>query len=495
MILRFVCILYLTLPPLTTAQVVDIPDPNLRAEIEYQLKKGRGEPITVDEMATLTYVHEWDDDIEDLTGLEFAINIVEVSFFHNSISDISPLVGLTQLKYLDLGFNSISDISPLAGLTNLMELDLVRNPIMDISPLMGLTNLTDLSFSGNAITDISVLAGLTNLEELKIWKSSISDISSLAELTNLTRLELSGEIVDISVLSGLTNLTELDLGGVSVSDISVLAGLTDLQYLNAESNSITNISVLSGLTNLTELNLTGNLIQDLSPLVANRGFGIGDRIIVEDNPLSDISINTHIPTLWGRGVKVNYAHLFFNPIDLVRVGDRFTVNLHLEGIVDLVGCQLNIAFTSATLAALEVIQGDYFSEDCGQAAFTVGSIDNETGAIRGINLVFDTGCHGGGDVLLSVSFEAKAPGNGELNLHNVAIRTDSVGVTDVGILPFEIIVQSDYDLNGDGQVNIFDLVIVGQNFGQAHPQADVNDDGTVNIFDLTAVAQQFTAEN
>lgn len=483
MILRFVCILYLTLPPLTTAQVVDIPDPNLRAEIEYQLKKGRGEPITVDEMATLTYVHEWDDDIEDLTGLEFAINIVEVSLTRNSISDISPLAGLTKLQYLHLRSNSISDISPLAELTSLMDLGLSNNVIVDISPLAELTNLTGLSLSRNAITDISVLARLTNLEELHLWSNSISDISPLAGLTNLTKLEFGSALIsDISPLAGLTNLIELDLWNNSISDISVLAGLTNLQ----------------------DLDIGNNTVSDLSPLVANIGLSDGDWISVEDNPLDETSMNTHIPTLWRRGVRVSNRHLFFNRMDPVGVGDRFTIDLYLEGIVDLVGYELDMVFTSETLAALEVIQGDYFSEDCGQAAFTVGSIDNETGAIRGINLVFDTGCHGGGDVLLSVSFEAKAPGKGELNLHNVALRTDlhnvalrtdSVGVTDVGILPFEIIVQSDYDLNGDGQVNIFDLVIVSQNFGQVHPQADVNDDGTVNIFDLTAVAQQFTAEN
>ena len=49
------------------------------------------------------------------------------------------------------------------------------------------------------------------------------------------------------------------------------------------------------------------------------------------------------------------------------------------------------------------------------------------------------------------------------------------------------------DANSDGVVNILDLVLVSQNFGQAHPQADINGDGTVNILDLVFVAQHFSS--
>ena len=45
------------------------------------------------------------------------------------------------------------------------------------------------------------------------------------------------------------------------------------------------------------------------------------------------------------------------------------------------------------------------------------------------------------------------------------------------------------DVNGDGAVNILDLVFVASRFGEtAAPEADVNGDGTVNIEDLVAVA-------
>ena len=55
--------------------------------------------------------------------------------WENAISDISPLVGLTDLTLLDLRDNSILNITPLTGLTKLEYLSLEDNPIEDTSVL------------------------------------------------------------------------------------------------------------------------------------------------------------------------------------------------------------------------------------------------------------------------------------------------------------------------------------------------------------------------
>lgn len=52
-----------------------------------------------------------------------------------------------------------------------------------------------------------------------------------------------------------------------------------------------------------------------------------------------------------------------------------------------------------------------------------------------------------------------------------------------------------FDVNGDGAVNILDLVFVAGHFGapvtEANRAADVNGDGAINILDLTCIAQNF----
>ena len=112
------------------------------------------------------------DDISDLTGLEYAINLGWLYLWDNNISDISVVVGLTNLRVLHLDVNSISNISAVAGLTK----------------------LTGLGLGGNNIKDISAVAGLTNLTELYLWDNNISDLSPLVANAGLGQ----GDVVDVT---------------------------------------------------------------------------------------------------------------------------------------------------------------------------------------------------------------------------------------------------------------------------------------------------------
>ena len=492
-------------------------------------------------LVTLTELRAENVNIRDLTGLEFASSLTSLILDDNLISDISPLADLTKLTLLDLEGNLISDISPLARLIKLTRLGIERNSISDISPLAGLINLTwihlqsnlisdvstlmhlikltELHLSDNLISDLSPLTGLTKLRWLHLQENSISNISPLAGLVQLAhlrldrnpisdisplagliRLELLGLdetlISDISPLAGLTNLTYLPLEGNLISDISPLVGLIKLARLDLQNNLISDILPLAGLTELTFLGIEQNSISDLSPLVANTGLGNGDMIRVFENPLSDISINTHIPTLLSRGVTVdgvtrNQAKLFFPAIPPVTVGDTFILNLTVEDITDLGGWQLNIAFNPEVLGAVFVTEGDFLSKDGGNTFFLAGTIDNTSGAITGLTAArISTGGVSGTGSLLSINFEAKAAGEGNLNLHEVRLGNPNGDAIPHELVINPITVEGSWDVNGDGQINIFDLILVAQSFGQANPQVDVNNDGTVNIFDLIAVAQR-----
>ena len=325
---------------IVSEDVVNIPDPNLRAAVETAFGKAPGAPITTLDTAALAQFSAPNANITDLTGLEGATNLSFLDLTGNSISDISHLAELTNLTQLDLTGNSISDISHLAELTNLTQLDLTGNSISDISPLTELTNLSSLSLNNNSISDISPLAELTNLSSLSLNNylnnylnnNSISDISPLAELTNLSYLYLNNNsISDISPLAELTNLSYLGLNDTNISNISPLMGLNNLSYLGLNDTNISNISPLMGLnnlgqlylnnnsisdisplaelTNLRRLFLQDNAISDISPLVANTGLGDGDEVNVSANPLNSQSINTHIPALQGRGINISFSNL------------------------------------------------------------------------------------------------------------------------------------------------------------------------------------------
>ena len=194
-------------------------------------------------------------------------------------------------------------MTPLTGLIHLTGLQLDSNSISDLTPLADLTSLTGLSLYNNSISDLTPLAGLTSLIWLRLDSNSISDLTPLAELANLTELRLeNNNISDLTPLAGLTNLIRLYLNANSISDLTPLVGLTNLATLWLGDNSISDLTPLAELTNLTELRLENNSISDIAPLVENTGLGIGNWIDVRGNPLSDASINTHIPALQARGV-------------------------------------------------------------------------------------------------------------------------------------------------------------------------------------------------
>ena len=254
-------------------------------------------------LTNLTWLSLGDNSIVDLTPLTGLTNLTWLSLGDNSIVDLTPLTGLTNLTELWLENNSISDLTPLAGLTNLIRLYLNANSILDLTPLAGLTNLTDLTLTNTSIADLTPLAGLTSLTGLFLDDNSIADLTPLAGLTSLTALSLyNTSVSDLTPLTGLTNLTWLRLGGNSILDLTPLAGLTNLTWLRLSDNSILDLTPLAGLTSLTGLELGDNAISDIAPLVENTGLGIGNWIDVRGNPLSDTSINTHIPALQARGV-------------------------------------------------------------------------------------------------------------------------------------------------------------------------------------------------
>ncbi len=215
---------------------------------------------TVADMLGLTSLKASSWGITDLTGLEYATNLVELELHFNQISGLSPLAGLTNLQTLVVNNNLVNDISALAGLTNLRYLDVHDNQIGDISALAGLTNLHGLVIRLNPIGDLSPLAGLTGLEDLDAHMVEASDISPLAGLTDLQRLILQfNHIADLSPLSGLTELRELNLRYNAISDVTPLVGLFNLQQLNLCSNEIIDISPLADMKGLRQLNLEGNL--------------------------------------------------------------------------------------------------------------------------------------------------------------------------------------------------------------------------------------------
>ena len=147
-----------------SAQVVEIPDPNLRATISEALELPSETPITQQEMSQLTELWAWQRDVTNLTGLQHATNLEILHLWGNQIQDVTPLANLTKLRDLDLAYNAVESVEPLAGLINLQRLNLTLNRVQDISPLANLVHLQKLYIRETLVTDITPIQALNLIE-------------------------------------------------------------------------------------------------------------------------------------------------------------------------------------------------------------------------------------------------------------------------------------------------------------------------------------------
>ena len=142
---------------------VTIPDPclgkvlNLHLNNLYQ-EKNKFWKSDLEKLEAISW--SWINDTEtckinNLSGLEYCINLKNIYFSRHNFTDLSPLENLLKLEKLFVLHTPVSDINPLTDLINLTYLNLGANEISDISPIKGLINLNRLLLTENHITDIT----------------------------------------------------------------------------------------------------------------------------------------------------------------------------------------------------------------------------------------------------------------------------------------------------------------------------------------------------
>lgn len=136
--------------------------------------------------------------IAGLINLEY----FELSNTSGEASDISFLAGMKKLKWLELNFNEISDISVLSSFSQLEEFymygghsngDYWSEPsVTDLSPLSDLTNLKTLDIRDHIYSNVAPLESILSLTSLNIDSPNVvcSDVDDLANAlvnTSITR--------------------------------------------------------------------------------------------------------------------------------------------------------------------------------------------------------------------------------------------------------------------------------------------------------------------
>ena len=227
----FITILWMSIAIVPAQEEHFIPDANLRAAIIEEIGFPDGVPLREEHLRLLGELDLGDKAVNDLTGLEHAINLEKLWAEKNQIEVLEPLSNLVNLRDIALCKNRISDISPLANLTNLTAINICENQVFDISPLLNLTELEKLEINTNQISDITPLRNLTQLRKLDIRDNKVRDITVLKNLTALRDVRLSNNpIEDISPLLELPMLETLLIRGILAEDITPLFALDMVNF-------------------------------------------------------------------------------------------------------------------------------------------------------------------------------------------------------------------------------------------------------------------------
>lgn len=137
------------------AQIVIFKEPALEAAVRAELGIPFGF-LTRDQLKDLYSLDASGRGITDLTGLEFAINLINLNLDTNEVSDLLPLANLVNLQTINLDSNLFFDLTPLAGLLNLTTLSLFDNQVADLQPL-----ITNALNGGLGEGDVVVLDEIT----------------------------------------------------------------------------------------------------------------------------------------------------------------------------------------------------------------------------------------------------------------------------------------------------------------------------------------------
>ena len=207
-----------------------------------------------------------------------------------------------------------------------------------------------------------------------------------------------------------------------------------------------------------------------------------------ETPTTDADVTeTETPDVTETEVSTTDATVHISPASVpsTAVGGRMEFSLNITSGEAVAGYQATVQFDTTALRYVSSANGDYLPDG---AFFVKPVVDGNLIKLNAASLAGDSNGNG---TLANFTFEVIVAKASTLRLSNVLL-TDNTGKTFVPHLENAEITEPTRlkgDVNGDGTVNIADLVLVAANLGKTGQNtADVNNDGVVNIADLVLVA-------
>jgi len=210
----------------------------------------------------------------------------------------------------------------------------------------------------------------------------------------------------------------------------------------------------------------------------------------------------------------------------VKVSDVFKVYINISDVSGLQGFDFMLTYNTSILDCLALEEGTFLSR-VGNTFIAKQEINDkfssEFGRVWLAIAILGQGCANGSGTLAVIKFNATAVGESVLDLYSdYPHKPDQVKLATCGLVaipnsaidghvvadcssnnpdppdpPDDAVDPPNPDINGDGIVNIKDMVIVAMAYGTSvgvpgfNISADLNQDGSINMADLYLVARTF----
>ncbi|MDE0484095.1 MAG: leucine-rich repeat domain-containing protein [Candidatus Poribacteria bacterium] len=299
---------------------------------------------------------------------------------------------------------------------------------------------------GTLLPDIGSPYGITVADDKIYWAEEIDEDSGKVQRANLN----GTNVETLATVQGLPAGISVDTAAGKIYWANSLGGIqrTDLNGGEVE-------VVVSGIS---------------SP---------GDFVLVP-GAQPTIPTTPETPAITGATVSISPAS-----VASPAVGEQITFNLNIAGSEAVAGYQATVQFDTTALRYVSGANGDYLPAG---AFFVEPKVE---GNLVKLNAASLAGESNGDGTLATLTFEVIAGKASTLTLSDVLLTNNAGSTSAPQVENAEITGPTGLkgDVNGDGTVNIADLVLVASNLGKTGQNAaDVNGDGQVNIADLVLVA-------
>ena len=288
--------------------------------------------LSEEDLAKITSLHVVGDVIIDNPSDIISVRIDYLegddNFSYTVVREISPGENYEEVGTASRG--TISDISVLRSLPNLKSLTLASQAIEDISVLSELPNLSVINLSDNPITSLDALKDCEKLSKVYLRYLSVSDLSPLFVSGKLKELDVLA-CRNISDISGIenTNITFLQIEDTSIRHIEHLPtiysfGLDDVTLLL---EPLDDYSFLADNTRYSTISLHNAAPSSFIPYLEKariRELELTDCGIERINQLSGLSLNGKLKVFDERFTSlegIDQVFPYLNTLDIFGAGN------------------------------------------------------------------------------------------------------------------------------------------------------------------------------